>query len=214
MTLIAYIDLAKLVDDANFPAGTSQATGIAIIAAESGRDPNAKHVNADGSIDRGLWQINSVFHSEVTDTCAYDPVCSTAAAFKISNGGTDYTPWSTFNNGAYQIHMEAAKVALDGWSRIKTLNKAMIGLNSQINTLQGQVSNLQTQNSTIQGQLSAANSALASAQQQNASLQADLDQAKADLASAQASLAAEVDLVNKLQAAIQSAQSTLSAALS
>lgn len=121
MTTIAYIDVAKLLDNAGFPAGTSQLHGVAIIAAESGRNPDARHVNTDGSVDRGLWQINDKAHPGIPDLCAYDPVCATKQALHISSGGSDYTAWSTWTNGAYEKHLEAARVALDGWSRVKHL---------------------------------------------------------------------------------------------
>lgn len=40
---------------------------------ESGFDPLATHVNADGSIDRGLAQINSAAHPTITPAEAFDP---------------------------------------------------------------------------------------------------------------------------------------------
>lgn len=50
----------------------------------------------------GPWQIHLLAHPDVTKSCAMDLQCSTAAAYKISNGGTNYNPWSTFTNGAYK----------------------------------------------------------------------------------------------------------------
>lgn len=140
MAVIPFIDLVPLLSDAGFAGGTSQATGIAIIAAESGRDPAATHVNTDGSVDRGLWQINSKAHPEVTDAQAFDPVQATVAAFTISDKGTNYSPWSTYTNLAYRTHTEAAKVALDGYSRLKSQqaeNAALhTAINSAVSTLQ------------------------------------------------------------------------------
>lgn len=132
MSVIAFVDLVPLLANAGFSSGTSQATGIAIVAAESGRDPSAKHVNTDGSVDRGLWQINDRSHPEVTDAQAFDPVEATAAAFKISNGGTNYSPWSTYTNLSYRNHTEAAKVALDGYSRVKKLQGELDGLKAAV----------------------------------------------------------------------------------
>jgi septal ring factor EnvC (AmiA/AmiB activator) len=221
MALVAFIDLVKLLDDAGFPGGTAQANGIAVVAAESGRDPSAKGTNTDGSIDRGLWQINNKFHAEVTDDCAYDPVCATAAALKISNGGLDYTPWSAFTNGAYKNHLEAAKVALDSYARIKTLNKTVDSLSRQLTSTQTQVSNLQNQvsvlqgqNSTLQSQLNTANSSLSAAQQQITSLQSQLDSVNAQLTSAQTNLSDDDTLITNLKAAISDAETALSQAQS
>jgi Lysozyme like domain len=50
----------------------------------------------------GPWQIHLPAHPDVTQSCAMDLTCSTAAAYKISNGGTNFNPWSTFTNGAYK----------------------------------------------------------------------------------------------------------------
>jgi hypothetical protein len=125
MSIVSYIALAEILNTAGFPAGTSQAEGLAICQAESGRDPNAKHVNTDGSIDRGIWQINDKAHPDVSDATAFDPVLSTRAALSISKGGTDYGPWSTFTNGAYKAHLEAAKVALDGAAKMRALQSQL-----------------------------------------------------------------------------------------
>jgi len=144
MSQIAYIALADILNTAGFPAGTSQEEGIAVVAAESGRDPNAKHVNADGSVDRGLWQINNVAHPDVTDATAFDPVLSTKAALSISKGGTDYGPWSTFTNGAYTAHLEAAKVALDGAAKIRKLHEQLASSASSLDAAQKSEAALQT----------------------------------------------------------------------
>lgn len=55
-----------------------------IIMCESSWNPDAVNYNKKGlGVDRGLWQINSVFHPEVSQDCAYDPICSTKASIKI-----------------------------------------------------------------------------------------------------------------------------------
>ena len=54
------------------------------------------------SSDRGVLQINDKWHPEVTDDQAFDPGEAFAAAYQISKQGSDFTPWSTYKNGAYQ----------------------------------------------------------------------------------------------------------------
>ncbi len=76
--------------------------GAAVVMAESGGDAKNKHVNADGTVDRGLWMLNKFWHPEVSDACAYNAGCATRAAFKISKGGTDFSQWATYTNGAYK----------------------------------------------------------------------------------------------------------------
>lgn len=87
---------------------------VAIALAESGGDTAASGFNGPtagcphGSVDRGLWQINDCYHAEVTSRCAHDPQCSAAAAYRISDGGSNWTPWSTYGNGVYKQHLAAA----------------------------------------------------------------------------------------------------------
>lgn len=76
---------------------------IAIVLAESGGKTDARNHNTDGSIDRGIFQINNKAHPEVSDACADNPACASRAAYKISNGGTNWHPWSTFNQGKAKV---------------------------------------------------------------------------------------------------------------
>lgn len=80
---------------------------VAISLAESGCTPGATGYNGptsgcpNGSADRGAWQINDCYHAEVSDACAYDLQCNADEAYRISDGGADFTPWTTYNTGAY-----------------------------------------------------------------------------------------------------------------
>ncbi|WP_163509110.1 transglycosylase SLT domain-containing protein [Fodinicola acaciae] len=89
-------------------------TAVAVALAESRCNPLAKSPpNHNGTIDRGLWQINSGAHPEVSDACAYDAQCNANAAYRISSGGTNWQPWSTYNNGAYRAYLSEAQAAVD-----------------------------------------------------------------------------------------------------
>ncbi len=89
---------------------------IAIALAESGGDPTATDHDANGTVDRGLWQINSV-HTQFSASCDYDPRCGAGAAFSISAGGTDWEPWTTYQNGAEIPFLPAAVSWVDGSAR-------------------------------------------------------------------------------------------------
>jgi len=73
----------------------------AVAQAESGGNPGASNKNSDGSIDRGLWQINSV-HGSLS---VFDPAANARAAIKISSNGTNWSPWVTYNTGAYRKYL-------------------------------------------------------------------------------------------------------------
>jgi hypothetical protein len=77
----------------------------AIAMAESAGYARAKNRNGPGSIDRGLFQINSYWHPEVSKRCAFDPVCNAEEALRISEGGRDWRQWSTWHNQSYQQWM-------------------------------------------------------------------------------------------------------------
>jgi hypothetical protein len=73
----------------------------AIAMAESGGDPNATDNDSNGTIDRGLWQINSVHGAQST----YNPLQNARAAIAISSNGTNWEPWVTYQKGLYEQFM-------------------------------------------------------------------------------------------------------------
>jgi cell wall-associated NlpC family hydrolase len=74
------------------------ATMTAIALAESGG--NSKAHNPHGEDSRGLWQINGKAHPDfLTKYNLYDPVDNAKAAFEISHGGNDVSPWTTTHGG-------------------------------------------------------------------------------------------------------------------
>lgn len=76
----------------------------AIALAESGGNPNATNYNSNGSIDRGLWQVNSTHGTQST----YDINGNTRAAISISSNGSNWSPWTTFTSGAYRSFLPAS----------------------------------------------------------------------------------------------------------
>lgn len=81
------------------PAHAAMAAAIAL--AESGGDPHATDNDSNGTVDRGLWQINSVHGSQST----YDVNENAKAAVAISDNGTDWSAWVTFLTGAYRKYL-------------------------------------------------------------------------------------------------------------
>lgn len=81
--------------------GKNLALAVAIAQGESGFRTDATNSNNNGSIDRGLFQINSV-HSQYNSTRLFDPVYNTNAAWNISSNGTNWNPWVAYTNGRYR----------------------------------------------------------------------------------------------------------------
>jgi Lysozyme like domain len=113
------IDLcAQTAANAGF-SGERLVKVVAIGMAESACHPSAQHVNGptegcpEGSLDRGLWQINDCYHGEVADDCAYEPQCAADSAYAISSEGSDFAPWVTYRTSSYLAYMDEARDAVD-----------------------------------------------------------------------------------------------------
>lgn len=132
------------------PARANMAAAIAM--AESGGNPDAKNVNTDGSIDRGLWQINSIHGALST----YSPTGNAHAAVRISSGGSNWAPWVTYKTGAYKRFLAGATSA--GGSR---------GSGSTSEALQRSVDANQTRIDALRNQLDRVPKGLAGAVQRD-----------------------------------------------
>lgn len=97
MPLFSRPQLETLWRGAGGDPGLSR-TMAAIALAESGGDPRALHRDADGSIDRGLWQINSVHGYGRT---SFDPQANAREAVSIESS-QGLSAWSTYQSGAYR----------------------------------------------------------------------------------------------------------------
>jgi hypothetical protein len=85
--------------------GAKLTTAVAVMTAESGRYVEAYHDNTNGSQDRGLFQINSIHDGSISPADAFKAIPNAEYAFKLSKGGTDFTPWSAYNSGAYKKYV-------------------------------------------------------------------------------------------------------------
>jgi len=84
-------------------SGQTAPIAAAIAMAESGGNSGATNCDSNGTIDRGLWQINSVHGSQST----YDVMGNARAAVAISNSGGNWQPWTTYTSGAYQRYLQS-----------------------------------------------------------------------------------------------------------
>jgi hypothetical protein len=110
---LTYSAVAKLAKTAGVAcSGDRIAIAVAVAKAESGFRPDATNTagNAHG-IDRGLWQVNSYWHPEVSATCALSPSCNARAMYNISKRGTYWKPWWTYVNGKHLPYMSQARSA-------------------------------------------------------------------------------------------------------
>lgn len=94
LTMKSVMTYAK---NAGVPCSRLVVTG-ALAKAESELKTDAKHWNEpdppycpNGSLDRGLWQINDCWWPNYSDACTYDAVCNAKAMAQISNYGADFS---------------------------------------------------------------------------------------------------------------------------
>lgn len=86
-------------------------TAAAVAMAESAGNPGAINIVANplpgNAPERsfGLWQINTLAHPQYDEGQLGDPTYNGQAAFAISSGGRNWTPWSTYTSGAYRAFM-------------------------------------------------------------------------------------------------------------
>ena len=77
-----------------------------------------------GPCSIGYWQINQCAHQPTlagmagtSDPCAIqtwllNPSNCARAAYVVSNHGTDWTPWTTYNDGRYRAYLQEASAAV------------------------------------------------------------------------------------------------------
>lgn len=90
---------------------------VAVALAESGGDTGAvNRANSNGTVDYGLWQINSVHASLLAGGDWSLPADNAAMAFKVwsdrkAQTGNGWQAWATYTSGKYLVHMPAAQTA-------------------------------------------------------------------------------------------------------
>lgn len=114
MTVLSLGQVAAFMQQAGFPA-TAIPQGLGVATAESGlRTDAVSPPNSNGTVDRGLWQINSVHGKDPARLM--DPAYNTQVAFELwRSAGNSWRPWSTFNNGsAHVVNTSYANAAAPG----------------------------------------------------------------------------------------------------
>jgi hypothetical protein len=77
-------------------------TAAAIAYAESRGDPHAARIvtrpgpGFGKERSFGLWQINTLANPQFDEAKLFDPAYAAAAAFQVSQGGTNWSPWTTY----------------------------------------------------------------------------------------------------------------------
>ena len=62
--------------------------------AESSGRQYATDDDGNGTVDEGYWQVNSIHGT------TYDPLGNAEDAVRVSDDGTNWKPWVTYDHGA------------------------------------------------------------------------------------------------------------------
>jgi hypothetical protein len=105
-------EIAGYARGAGFPADQIP-TAVAVALAESGGDPAAVNsANRNGSVDYGLWQINTVHGALLQQGNKFDPAANAKMALSVYRGaGSKWTPWSVYNSRTYLTYMPQGTLA-------------------------------------------------------------------------------------------------------
>ena len=93
--------------------GNDEAIAVAVAIAESSGHIDATNTNTNGSVDYGIWQINSVHADLFNQYPQWWSVENADMAHAVyAAAGNKFSPWTTYNSGAYQLYMTRAKAAV------------------------------------------------------------------------------------------------------
>jgi hypothetical protein len=94
--------------------GDALITAVAIAKPESGWRTDASNINpATGDDSHGLWQINLEAHPQFgPKERLYDPEFNAQCMFTISEGGTNWKPWSAYNRRLHLPFLPEARAAV------------------------------------------------------------------------------------------------------
>jgi hypothetical protein len=114
--------------------GQALITAVAIALAESSGNSNVYNPETTagappGEGSYGLWQIYLNDHPEYAGVNLYDPQTNANAAFALYSAAGGFTPWTTYNSGAYQAYLipaaSAAPSIPGGGTSILTIPSAL-----------------------------------------------------------------------------------------
>jgi hypothetical protein len=129
---LSVLEVTAIAHAAGFECGEPLQLAVAVAVSESSLNPYAKNMHPEYGmqeggnlhIDRGLWQISTYWWPAYSDDKAFSPAGAAEAAFEVSQGGKDFTPWDSYDSGAAQRHLD---VAYDGWPALRPIIEAYCG---------------------------------------------------------------------------------------
>ena len=115
MSNLSAAQIASYAANAGF-TGEDLATAVAIALAESSGNPNAYNAEEAagtplGQGSFGLWQIYVYANPQFAGSNLYDPQTNANAAYTLYEAAGGFSPWATYNSGAYTADLASAEAA-------------------------------------------------------------------------------------------------------
>lgn len=98
-------DVTDIVEYTKKKFGSQATLALAIFTAESGLDPQAVNYNSNGSVDRGIAQINSCHCHWVDCSRLFDWKYNIDVAYQLSRGGQNWNAWVAYKRGLYKKYI-------------------------------------------------------------------------------------------------------------
>ena len=118
------MDLMSILKQAGFN-GQALQVAYAIVMAESSGNARAHNPNAGtGDNSYGLFQINMLgamgperrkAFGLKNNEQLFDPLTNAKIAYRMSNGGKNWTPWSTYNRGDYKKYLGSSGASVSNY---------------------------------------------------------------------------------------------------
>jgi hypothetical protein len=105
MARLNEFQIAGYVLAAGFPP-QEVATATAVALAESGGNTDATNRNTNGSVDYGLFQINTVHGPLLNQGNKFNPLDNAKMALTVwQRAGNRWTPWTVYKSGVYRAQL-------------------------------------------------------------------------------------------------------------
>lgn len=104
------VQIASWARTSGFASLNDIITAVAIALAEAGGEIAATHTNLNGTVDYGVWQINSIHTNLFDQYPEWWTISNGAMAYAVFQG-SGWKAWTTYTSGAYQLYMGRARAA-------------------------------------------------------------------------------------------------------
>lgn len=94
--------------------GDNLPIAVAVAYAESSGNTSATHHNRNGTVDYGLWQINSSHSGEFNMSNWSDGAANARMAYQVWKM-QGWNAWVTYSSGAYMLYMAKASLSTQGF---------------------------------------------------------------------------------------------------